>query len=201
MIHRCWQRCRCEKTASVRAIGVLLAFTLSLPACVFHQTYPSAWAPRVASCEDISGIYSDAGERWAQRTPYPVTETVVATRSLSALLLGTGGHGKTFRVQLAQRGAHTLDFRIWVDDSVGAQYSTECRCTPQGVEVTMPAQWMMQGLAAVRTWGTLYLTKDTDGNLIGNLQYRTYGIILIVPIVSAGNPWYRFRQEAPLRMP
>ncbi len=65
----------------------------------------------------------------------------------------------------------------------------------------MPGQWLLQGVAAVRTWGALYLTKDTDGNLIGNLQYQTYGVILIVPIAGGGNPWYRFKQEAPVQMP
>ncbi len=201
MTHRCWRKCRYPRTAYVPTVGVVLASALSLPACVFHQPYPSAWAPRGAGCQDISGIYLDAGERRAQSVPYPVTGTVVATRSLSALLLGTGGHGMPFRVQLTARGEHALDFRIWVDDSVGAQSSVECRCTPEGVEVKMPTQWMMQGLAVVRTWGALYLTKDPEGNLIGNLKYKTYGIILVVPIVGTGNPWYRFRQETPLQIP
>jgi hypothetical protein len=186
----------CTRKFAFRTVSGVLVSALSLTACVFHQSYPSSWTPRSEGCEDVAGIYSDAGERWARSVPFPFTGTVVATRSLSGLLLGAGEYGKPFRVQLTQRDRHTLELRLWVDDNVGSQYSLQYRCTPQGVEVRLPARWVTQGLAVVRTWGPLYLTKDTDGDLIAKAEYHAYGAILILPIVAKGDNWYRFKHIA-----
>jgi len=185
---------KCE--FAFRTVSGVLASALWLTACVFHQSYPSPWAARSEGCEDVAGIYLDAGERWAQSVPFPFTGTVVTTRSLSGLLLGAGEYGKPFRVQLTQRDPHTLELRLWVDDNVGSHYSLQYRCTPQGVEVRLPARWVTQGLAVVRTWRLLYLTKDTDGDLIAKAEYHAYGAVLILPVVGKGDNWYRFKHVA-----
>jgi hypothetical protein len=138
----------------------------------------------------------DAGERWAQNFPFPFTGTVVATRSLSGLLLGAGEYGKPFRVQLTQRGPHAIELQLWVDDNVGSQYRLQSRCTSQGVEVQLPATWVTRGLAVVRRWGPLYLTKDTDGDLIVKAEYHAYGVILILPVAGKAENWYRFQHAA-----
>jgi hypothetical protein len=144
-------------------------------------------------------MYLDAGERWAHNFPFQLTGTAV-TRSLSGLLLGAGEYGKPFSVQLTHRDPHTLDVRLWVDDNVGSQYSLPCRCTPQGVEIQLPPRWVTRELAVVRRWGPLYLTSDTDGNLIAKAEYHAYGAILILPVVGRGDNWYRFqRAEVPSR--
>lgn len=121
----------------------------------------------------------------------------VAIRSLSGLLSGTGEYGKPFNVELTQQEGDKLRVRLWVDGTVGAQYRVGYRCAPSGVEVRLPARWMTQRLGVVRATGSASFTTDPDGNLIANLKYHRYGVVLIVPIVGRGNAWYRFiRAEA-----
>jgi len=180
------------------AVTAVLASAFSLSACVFYQSYPSSWVARGEGCSDISGVYSDAGERSARGLPFPFSGTVIVTRSLSGLLSGRGEYGKPFNVELTQQEGDKLRVRLWVDDTVGSQYRVGYRCTPSGIELRLPARWMTQGLGVVRASGSLYLATGANGDLIGNLKYRTFGVALIVPIIASGNAWYRFtRAEVP----
>jgi hypothetical protein len=102
-------------------------------------------------------------------------------------------------VELTQQEGDKLRVRLWVDDTVGSQFRVGYRCTPSGIEVRLPARWMTtQGLGVVRASGSLYLATSADGDLIGNVKYRTFGVAFIVPIIAGGNAWYRFtRAELP----
>ncbi len=174
-----------------RSAGVCLACALILSACVFHQRYPPSWPHPVRDC-DIAGVYADAGERWAESVPFPFGATVVSTRSLSALLRGTGESGKPFNVELQRHDERTLDVGIRVDGGADTHFNVQYGCTSDGIELQLPPRWLRTGLSIVRTWGRLQLTKDTGGDLIGSLQYDTYGLVFIVPILGRGNTWYRF---------
>ncbi len=182
------RRCHCLLGARV----VCATFAVLLNGCVFHQPYPKAWGVRSAGCPEIAGVYWDAGERWGERVPFPFHGTDVTMRSLSALLRGEGEPGHPFVVRLDRPDERTL--RVAAS---GAQdtspHTLPYRCTSRGLRVTLGPRWIIQGLSAVRTHGRLYLTKDADGNLIGNIRYQAYGVIFIVPMVAAGDVWYRFK--------
>jgi len=122
------------------------------------------------------------------------------TRSLSGLLAGTPSeYVKPFKVELIQDAGGELRARLLVDDAtVGAQYRVSGRCSPSGVEVQLPPRWITQGLGVVRAWASLHFAVNSDGDLIGNLVYRAYGVILIVPVIATGNAWYRFTRDEPL---
>lgn len=184
------------RDACVRAIGLVMASALSLSACVFHQGYPASWGPRAEGCPNVSGLYLDAGERWGASVPFPFREPTVTTRSLSGLLSGAGEYGKPFKVELIQREGGQLHVRLHVDDHTGSQYRVTYRCTAEAVEVELPPRWVRQSLGIVRASGSLHLTTAAEGDLIGNLDYRTYGMVLFLPIIASGNAWYRFKRAA-----
>ena len=178
----------------IRTIGVTLASALALSACVFRQGYPVSWGTLAEGCPDISGVYWDAGERWGASLPVPFRAPTIVTRSLSALLSGAGEYGKPFKVELTQRETGELRVQLWVDDTTGSQYGVTYRCTPQALEVQLPPRWVRASLGLVRASGSLYLTTGVGGDLIGNLNYHTYGTLLFVPIIASGNTWYRFKR-------
>lgn len=172
---------------------VCAAFAVVLNSCVFHQGYPQGWGVRSAGCPEINGVYWDAGERWGKRVPFPFEGTDVAMRSLSALLRGEGEPGHAFAVSVDQPDDRTLLAGVWGDAEGASPHAVHYRCTSRGLRVKLGPRWVVQGLSAVRAHGRLYITKDAEGNLIGNIRYQAYGFIFIVPIIAAGDAWYRFK--------
>ncbi len=180
----------------VRTIGLAMVSAVSLSGCVFHQGYPASWGPQTAGCPNISGVYLDAGERWGASVPFPFRAPTVETRSLSGLLSGAGEYGKPFKVELIQQEGGQLRVRLHVDDTTGSQYRVTYHCTAEAVEVQFPPRWVRQSLGVVRASGSLDFTTTADGDLIGNLDYRTYGTVLFLPIIARGNAWYRFKRAS-----
>lgn len=164
-------------------------------ACAFHQPYPARWGQRLAGCE-VSGTYADLGERIAEELPFPYHQTVVTPRSLTGLLLRSDAPSPSFVVELS-RPQGALDARLWVEGSPGGHYRLPAACEPDGLVVELRPAWRTATAAAVRYWGELHLSRDAEGNLIGRLAFRYYGVFFLLPIAGNGTIWYRFAPQLP----
>lgn len=190
-----------------RSMCIMLLLLL-LSSCVSHQKYPLEWPPLISianeKCPDISGIFVNEGER-PDKTKRYLSDAFEKTEMYKDI----GQRKKDVdvtHVKINRPDNDTLEILFWnndtlVDKNIYSRKKKEYSCTPEGIRIPLGSgvsSQMGEGIIPVGiNWLTLYLTKNTDGELVIRYTSSGVGLALIVPIAGSTSDYVRFRQKRP----
>jgi len=174
---------------------VVLSFLLT--SCVMHNKYPSSWSDLVPveenKCPDISGIYWNNGIKEKGEVEY----------NLSKILGFKDEIGERYvKITLLKDDTFEISGWVWEEQKLVYKKSYPKRkysCSSEGIRASSHTEstFIAEGLGAFGAmYGSFYLTKNTDGDLVVKDTGTVIGLsMLIIPIIGAGTDWYRFPHE------
>jgi hypothetical protein len=173
-------------------IGIV-TLPLLLTSCMMHEKYNPAWGELIPvkdnRCPDISGIYSNTCGKHALTKILGLEDTVEETH-----------------VQITQLQDGTFEISGWnmVGDEQKLVYEKsypkrKYSCTPEGISAssfTEGISTLGEGLGGLGiVFGSFYLLKNADGDLVVKETGTVIGFAFIFPIIGFGSEWHIFPRE------
>jgi len=178
------------KLCKVMRFNIIVAIPLLISSCMSIQKYPSEWPPLIdiedQICPNISGSYVNDGEK---------TDGII-----TSLL----GKWEATHFQINQLHDDTLEILFLdndtlVDKNIYSKKKGEYSCTPEGVRIsfgTKASTQIGEGLMPVSlNWASLYLTKNTDGELVVKATSSGMGLVVVFPVAGYAADYARFKQK------
>ena len=177
--------------------GILIVALLLFGGCVSHPSYPRTW-PAMATtaegtCPDLSGVFSDAGER-------APSQSAAYTPSLSRVLFARRQALKSAtRVEI-----HRQNSSVWRVSAMSdgltlatADVTAQGPCLEGEAKITDPHEEggiNREGVVGFQ-WSTLYFSRASDRSLVVRYASGGVGLMLLIPAAGSQWVWYRFRDE------
>ena len=171
-------------------ITLLICHLLILCSCVFHEQYPTDWAPFVKPSEDcltISGTYND----YTPSTPF-------LSFFLTGQELKSPNVNKTNYVQIKRGGNDEFIVTVWNEHTKLTEKiykKNDYICSDEGLEISKGTEVLTEWILGLH-WDKITLMKASDDSLV--VLYKTSGFGLfgaIFPIAADGIQYYKYPQK------